>query len=324
MLEVRRLRLLSELARRGTIAEVARALAYTPSAVSQQLSTLEREAGVALLERSGRRVLLTPTAHTLVAHAEAVLERLERAEADLALARAEVAGILRIGAFPSAGRAVLPSAIAALVAEHPSLEPTVREIDPAAVAEALRAGDLDVALVHAYDFVPEPPDSTIGTEQVFQESMYLAAPRSWPGSGEARDQPMRRWQGAPWIIAPATTSCGAMTLRACQAAGFNPRARHVVDDFSTVLALVAIEQGVALIPELALDSPPANVALHRLPMRRTTLAAYRRGADSHPSVRAFIAALQRAAPGDSPVGGGRRLCGCGHPSRSETSPERPT
>jgi len=316
MLEMRRLRLLSELARRGTIAEVARALAYTPSAVSQQLSALEREAGVALLERSGRRVLLTPTAHTLVAHAEAVLERLERAEADLALARAEVAGILRIGAFPTAGRAILPSVIAALVAEHPSLEPTVREIDPAAVAEALRAGHLDVALVHAYDFVPEPPDSAIGTERVFQESMYLAAPRAWPGSTEAGDTgdtteagdpgdpgdwPMRRWQADPWIIAPATTSCGAMTLRACQAAGFNPRARHVVDDFSTVLALVAIEQGVALIPELALDSPPPNVALHRLPMRRTTLAAYRRGADGHPSVRAFIAALQRAAP-STPTG----------------------
>jgi DNA-binding transcriptional LysR family regulator len=289
----------SELARRGTIAEVARALAYTPSAVSQQLSALEREAGVALLERSGRRVLLTPTAHTLVAHAEAVLERLERAEADLALARAEVAGILRIGAFPTAGRAVLPSAIAALVAAHPSLEPTVREIDPAAVAEALRAGDLDVALVHAYDFVPEPPDPAIGAERVFQESMYLAAPRAWPGSAEAGDtgdQPMRRWRAAPWIIAPPTTSCGAMTLRACQAAGFNPRARHLVDDFSTVLALVAIEQGVALIPELAFDSPPSNVALHRLPMRRTTLAAYRRGAERHPSVRAFISALQRAAP----------------------------
>ena len=87
MLDVRRLRLLCELAHRGTIAAVAEALAYTPSAVSQQLSALEREAGTPLLERTGRRVTLTPAAHALVAHTEAVLERLERAEADLAAGR---------------------------------------------------------------------------------------------------------------------------------------------------------------------------------------------------------------------------------------------
>ncbi len=145
MLDVRRLRLLRELARRGTIAAVAEALAFSPSAVSQQLGVLEREAGLPLLERTGRRVRLTPAGQNLVLHAEAVLERLERADADLAAARGGLSGALRIGAFPTATRAIVPAALVALARLHPGLEPMVRETDPAEVAHALRAGDLDVA-----------------------------------------------------------------------------------------------------------------------------------------------------------------------------------
>jgi len=114
MLDVRRLRLLRELAYRGTIAAVADALAFTPSAVSQQLSVLEREAGLPLLERRGRRVVLTPAGQNLVRHAEAVLEQLERAGAELAGARRGLSGPLRIGTFPSAGRTLIPAALTAL------------------------------------------------------------------------------------------------------------------------------------------------------------------------------------------------------------------
>lgn len=141
MLDVRRLRLLRELARRGTIAAVAEALTFSPSAVSQQLGVLEREAGLPLLERTGRGVRLTPAGQNLVRHAEAVLERLEQADADLAEARGGLAGALRIGAFPTATRAIVPAALIALARRHPGLEPMVSETDPAAVAHALRAGD---------------------------------------------------------------------------------------------------------------------------------------------------------------------------------------
>src|SRR5689334_17092160 len=175
MLDVRRLRLLRELSRRGTIAAVAEALAFTPSAVSQQLSVLEREAGVALLERTGRRVVLTAAGTALVGHAEAVLERLERASAELAAARTGLTGTIRIGAFPTATRAILPAAFATLAREHPGLEPMVDEIDPAEVAPRLRAGDLDVALIHEYDFVPAPPDLALDTEDLLEEPMYLAS-----------------------------------------------------------------------------------------------------------------------------------------------------
>ncbi|GAA4844985.1 LysR family transcriptional regulator [Kitasatospora terrestris] len=289
MLDVRRLRLLRELAHHGTIAAVAEALAFSPSAVSQQLSVLEREAGVPLLERTGRRVALTPAGHNLVRHTEAVLERLERAGAELAHARQGLAGPLRIGAYPSATRALVPAALAELASRHPALEAMVSEVDPAGVAAALRAGELDVALVHEYDLVPTETEPGIAvTGPVFTEPMYLAAPAAG-GVAEHRD--------SPWIMAGPGTLCHAMTLRACQAAGFSPRIRHQVDDFATVLALVAVGQGVALVPHLGtVGQRPSGVALTRLPMYRRTRTAFRAGAAAHPAVAAFAAALHAVVP----------------------------
>ncbi|KOG91497.1 LysR family transcriptional regulator, partial [Streptomyces varsoviensis] len=284
MLDVRRLRLLRELALRGTIAAVAEALAFTPSAVSQQLSVLEREAGVPLLERTGRRVTLTPAGRHLVDHAEAVLERLEQAAADLAAARQGPAGPLRVGVFPTAARALVPAALADLATRHPALEPLVREVDPAAVGDALRAGELDVALVHDYDFVPCPPEPGLVTEPLCVEAMYLAtAAASAPGWAAGTEQPegMTETAGpaeptisgcadAPWITASPGTMCHTMTVRSCHAAGFRPRIRHRVDDFATVLALVAAGQGVALVPQLGASDPPDAVRLTRVPIHRHT------------------------------------------------------
>src|ERR671915_1611622 len=121
MLDVRRLRVLRELAARGTIAATAEALGYTAPAVSQQLATLEREAGVALLERNGRRRRLTPAGEELVARTEGILRELEAAEAALERTTTQVAGVLRCAAFSSAHRALLPPAIAALAARHRDL-----------------------------------------------------------------------------------------------------------------------------------------------------------------------------------------------------------
>src|SRR6476646_4254206 len=135
MLELRRLRLLRERHERGTVAAVADALQYTPSAVSQQLAVLEREAGVPLLERTGRRVTLTPAGTVLVRHAETVLAALEDATAALAAARTELSGPLRIGAFPTAVRTLLTDALVALGRDHPGLELMVTELDPVAAPD---------------------------------------------------------------------------------------------------------------------------------------------------------------------------------------------
>jgi len=292
MLDVRRLRLLRELAYRGTIAAVAEALTFTPSAVSQQLAALEREAGVALLERTGRRVALTPAGVALVRHAEAVLERLEQAAAELAAAKGDLSGTVRIGAFPTATRAILPSALAALARSHPGLDPMVDEVDPAEVAPRLRAGELDVALVHEYDFVPAEPDLALDAVPLLDEPMYLATIRPVGGEGDAAT--LLACRDAPWIVSTPGTLCHAMTVRACQAAGFSPRVRHHIDDFATVLAMVAVGQGVALVPELGAADPPEGVTLTALSMRRRTRVAFRRGAGGHPAVVALIAALRVA------------------------------
>jgi len=304
MLDVRKLLLLRELAHRSTIAAVAQALCYTPSAVSQQLAALERDAGVPLLQRTGRRVALTPAGAALAGQTEEILALLERAAAGLAAARAGLSGPLRIGAFPTAMRTILPAALVALGRDHPGLELMVTELDPAAVPDALRSGALDVALVHEYEFVPAPRDPALDTEPLLEEAIYLASAGPAPAVAEdtGGDDPVGCHRDSPWIMASPGTLCYEMAVRACQAAGFTPRVRHHADDFVTVLALVAAGQGVALVPQLGAIGPPPEVVLTELPARRRTRIAYRNGTRHHPPVSACIAAIHGAADTVGPAG----------------------
>jgi DNA-binding transcriptional LysR family regulator len=324
MLDVRKMLLLRELARLGTIGAVARAQFCTPSAVSQQLRALEREAGLPLIRRAGRRVELTTAGAELADRAGPVLALLEEAAAALAAARQELAGELRIGAFPTAVRTVLPAALVALGAEHPRLELHVTELDPAGVPDALRSGLLDIALVHEYDYVPATPDPALSTQPLLTETVFLAraagsrprgvsggrppaaAPRGGSGGRPGRptlsagSSAVVACRDQPWIAGSPGTLCHLMTVRLCQAAGFTPRIRHYADDFGAVLTLVAAGQGVALVPELALSDRPPGVQLTALPARRRTLVASRAGGSGHPAVAACAAAL-RAAAGDYPA-----------------------
>ena len=310
MLDVRKMRLLRELARHGTIAAVARAQFCTPSAVSQQLSALEREAGVPLIRRNGRGVELTAAGADLARRTGPVLALLEEAAAALAARRTELAGELRIGAFQTAVRTLLPAALVALGTEHPRLELRVTELDPAQAPAALRAGDLDIALVHEYDYVPAEPDPELRTEPLLEEVVFFAAaaeprtaePRTG-GQGElamasseaATLQPLAAARAQPWIVVSPGTLCHLMAVRLCEEAGFTPRVRHYADDFAAVLTLVAAGQGVALVPELALADRPDGVRLTPLPARRRTLIACRAAASAHPAVTACAAAIQAAA-----------------------------
>ncbi|MGW0535623.1 LysR family transcriptional regulator [Streptomyces sp. NPDC003032] len=324
MLDVRRLHLLRELDRRGTIAAVAEALTFTASAVSQQLGVLEREAGVPLLERSGRRVILTPAGRSLVAHADAVLNRLEQAVAELAGARDGVGGPLRIGTFPSGGHTIVPAALAELARGHPALEPMVREIDSARVSDGLRAGELDVALVHDYDFVPATPDTTVDEVPLLEEPMYLVTHAMSEDTGEAGTDAsasttataaansghgdtlaalLGPFAEVPWITARDGTTGHAMAVRACQAAGFQPRIRHQVNDFRTVLALVAAGQGAGFVPEMAAVPSPSGVVLTKLPLFRRSKVAFRAGGGAHPAIAAFVAAAATAVDRMASSGG---------------------
>ena len=289
MLDLRRLRLLHDLSRLGTIAAVAEAHTYTPSAVSQQLSALEREAGVALLERTGRRVTLTAAGRLLVQHAETVLAAVERATAALATVRGGLSGPLRIGAFPTAVRTLLSPALVALGRDHPRLELMVTELDPVGVPERLRDRRLDVGLTQDYDVEPGISDPAIESAPLVTETVFLAVPA---GSGiqsvdDTRDE--------AWIVASPGTLCHIVAQHVCRAAGFAPRVRHQADDFVTVLSLVGAGQGVSLVPQLAATATPAGVRLLELPVRRRTRIAYRRGGGEHPAVAAFVAAMNASA-----------------------------
>jgi DNA-binding transcriptional LysR family regulator len=288
MLDVRRLRLLSDLDRLGTIAAVAAVHTYTPSAVSQQLAALEREAGVALLRRSGRRVEFTAAGRVLVRHAATVLAALEETGAALAAVRSGPAGLLRIGAHPTAVRTVLPAALVSLGRDHPGLELSVSELDPIAVPAALRDRRLDVGLLHDYDVVPAVTDAALESVALLDEAVHLAVPADSPVTtlADARD--------SEWILAGPGTLCYEVASRVCRAAGFAPRARHHIDDFDAVLALVAAGQGVALVPQLA-AVPKHPVRLIAVPTRRRTRIGYRRGAAAHPAVTAVVAALRASA-----------------------------
>lgn len=293
MIDVRRLRLLLELTRRGTITAVADALTYTPSAVSQQLAALEREAGVPLLERRGRTVALTPAGTVLARYAESVFAVLEEASAALAAIRDSLTGPLRIGAFPSAARVILPPALVALGRDHPGLELMVTELDPVNVPGALHAGALDVALTFSYDYVPAEPDPAVDAEPLLEETIYLA-------TAEPARTSIQDCQDASWIAGTPDTLCHTLVLRACQAHGFSPRIRHHADDFATVLALVAAGQGVSLIPQLGVLDAPPQVTLTPLASRRRSSIAYRQGTRNHPAIAAFTETIRQSAAGHFP------------------------
>ncbi|MFE3291836.1 LysR family transcriptional regulator [Rhodococcus sp. NPDC059234] len=314
MLDTRKLRLLRELAHRGTIAAVAEALSYTPSAVSQQIAALEREAGRPLLTRTGRGVSLTPAGAVLVEHAEVVLADLERAEAALAASETSLSGSVRLGAFPTALRTLVLPAMLEIGRVERGLELAVTEVDPAEVPNLLRGGQLDIALVHEYDNVPSITGPGIELEPLLDEVVYLASsagaqPAQWRSdtdaepaecrSNTATDRPdsavIRNHSESRWIVGNPGTLCHIMTVRTCQSQGFEPRVAHRIDDFATVLRLVAAGAGVALVPQLGATDVPAGVVLTALPIGRRTRIAYRHGSRSQPAFAAVSAQLHRAA-----------------------------
>jgi DNA-binding transcriptional LysR family regulator len=290
MLDVRRLRLLSELSRRGTIAAVAQAVGYTPSAVSQALAQLERETGVALLERDGRRVRLTPAAHGLAARADRVLAELDAAEAELAAEHAAVRGAVVAGTFPSAGAGLVVPALARLRAEHPDLTVTAREHEPEDGLSLLRSGELDLLVSETYEGIAPAPAGGLDQHLLLTEPLLLVLPADHPG-GERVD--LRRLRAADWIGGMAGTQFAAALEQACRSAGFAPRIAHRADDATLHHALVAAGLGVGLLPELAC-TPAAGVRYARpkpAAPRRQVWGLVRRGAAGRPAIAAALEAL---------------------------------
>jgi DNA-binding transcriptional LysR family regulator len=301
MLDLRRLRLLRELRERGTIAAVADALQFTPSAVSQQLALLEREAGVPLLERAGRGVRLTDAALTLVEHADALLERAALAEADLAAAAGTVAGRGRVAAFQSVMLLLALPAIQALTREAPRLRCEVIEAEPEQSLPALALGDIDLVLSDEWQDQPRrlPP----GTERhdLHRDPVYLVLPGEHPAALRHPDAvPLAELASDIWTTGHAGTGWEEMTERTCrELGGFDPDIRHRANDANVSLALVSRGLAVALLPDLPLHlDRRREVAVRRIadqPIYRSILAVTRATDAARPSTQAILAAVRNAA-----------------------------
>ena len=301
MLDLRRLRLLRELAHRGTIGAVAESLSYSPSAVSQQLALLEKEAGVRLLERVGRNVRLTAAAQTLVGHAEALLARVEEAEAELEATAELITGTVRVAAIQSAGLYLLAPALRTLSAEHPALRVEVTDAEPETTMPALALGSLDLVLGDEYPFLPRPPDPRVELETLLEERFRVMLHADHPLARRGGPVALAELRDEPWAIGKPDSHYGELATRACRAlGGFEPDVRHRSNDLLMLLALVANGQAVTLLPDLVKpDREPAAVArdVAEAPLTRTVFGAVRRGSARRPAITALRAALRETAAG---------------------------
>jgi DNA-binding transcriptional LysR family regulator len=300
MLELRRLRLLRELSERKTIAAVADALQFTPSAVSQQLAMLEREAGVPLLERAGRGVRLTDAALVLVEHAEALLERAALAEADLAAAAGTIAGRARVAGFRSVlVRLALP-AIEALGRTAPGLRCEVVEAEPEQALPALALGDVDLVIGDEWQHQPVRLPEGVERHELLSDPVNVVLPARHPVARRHREAvPLAELAGEAWASGHAGMAWEDMTERTCrELGGFQPDIRHRANDATIPLALVARGLAVTLLPELPLPERHPGVAVRPIaggPITRRIFAATRTSDRARPSTHAALDAVRDAA-----------------------------
>ena len=293
--DVRKLRVLREVAARGTIAAAADALGMTASAASQHLAALEKQAGVELVVRTGRSVTLTPTALRLVEHTERVLEHLEAARVDLSTNPDDVSGELHLASFATAIGAIVAPALPKLRELHPRLDIGVIERDPEQALPALATGTIDLALVADYDLLPSIAPVGASLELLLEEPMRLVLPERLDPRGAAVDLASLREER--WIAASSGSSCNLFVHRACHQAGFDPQIWSLSGDYGVIIRLVAAGAGVALIPSIAQTSLPPGVVIADLEERavRRIHVATRSGSQHHPGVRAVVEQLRTAA-----------------------------
>jgi DNA-binding transcriptional LysR family regulator len=263
MLNVNRLRILIEVASRGSFSAAADALSYTQSAVSQQVAALEAETGVTLLERLPRGVRLTPAGEVLLEYAEGIIARLHAAEAEMAAIAGLRGGQLRMASFPTAGATLMPLAIAIFRAQHPEVELTLAEGEPEEIAPRLSAGEFDIALLFEFEGTSESLGPDLSRVPLFEDPMFLALPAD---HALARRQTLRleNLRAEAWIQTSASSPCAQHVVRSCHAAGFEPIVSFESDDYQTVQGLVAAGVGVALIPKLALSGARDDIAIRAL------------------------------------------------------------
>ena len=297
MIDVRHLRTLLEVAKRGSFSAAAEALAFAQPSISRQIAALEAEVGAQLLERDARRVRLTQAGELLVEHAEAVLLRLDAAQAQLdALAGLE-GGRLRLAAFASANSWLVPDALARFADRHPKVELSITQSAPHKDFARLRAGEVDLVLVTSWDL--DHPDAADGIEtmKLLQDELYLALPQSHPLAVRKR-LAMTDIAHETWIEGAHPDCLGSLEQLA-RLIGAPPRIGFYCDDWAGKQALVGAGLGITLYPRLALGPPRPDITVRPLPSSlpsRDIYAAYPAGHRA-PAVGAMLACLRESAQG---------------------------
>jgi DNA-binding transcriptional LysR family regulator len=297
MLDVRRMRVLREVATQGSFSAAAEALSYTQSAVSQQIAALEREAGTKLVERSARGIRLTDAGEALVRHTEAVLANLAEAEAELEALAGVRGGRVRLASFPSAGSAIVPQAIANFRSRHPAVDLSLIEAEPEESLPRVRSGELEIALIYTPSMLSNEGVAGYDVEDLLDDPFYVVLPKGHPMAERPRVR-LKDLAAEPWINGTGACPCSYQVRRACNNAGFDPHVAFESDDFAAVQGLVAAGVGVALIPDLGFATVRDDIAICKLApseaMSRTVQAATLPGYRS-PATQAMLEVLRETA-----------------------------
>ncbi|WP_017612673.1 LysR family transcriptional regulator [Nocardiopsis salina] len=299
MLDLRRLQLLREFSVRGTIVATANALGYTPSAVSQQLATLERETGVALLDRSPRGAELTDTGRLLVAQSEEILALVEATESVLAEQSDVALGTVTVTAFPTAAVAFAPL-LAHPLRQHSEMQLVLRQTLLATGTQKVQSREVDIALVD--DWTGQHPgrtsDSSLRHVHLLADPLVLAVPEAHRLADPAVPVVLDQLLGESWVVAPEGERSRYGTDRLMAEVGGLPSAAWEFEGLGTILSLVSRGIGIAAVPGLAMVGAPAGLVYRRLPgsaPERHVYAVLRTGTLRRPAVQVTLSALREAA-----------------------------
>ena len=300
MLDVRRLRVLSEIATRGSFSAAAEALSLTQSAVSQHIAALEREVGTPVVERGSRPVALTEAGHALTRHTTAILARLDSAEQELGEFAGRRRGRLRFGSFPTALATLAPPAFAHFRRRHPEVTLTVVDDHLQRLLPRLEGGEIDLGLIYEHEALPEISSRDLQRTGLFADEYRAVLPARHRLTRRRRPLDLADLATEPWIGGAPDSAWFRVARHACREAGFTPRVGFASDDYIAVQALVAAGLGVSLIPGLAVAHPLPGLEVRALAagaaVREISAARPRDGYDG-PAVLAMLDSLTRAARG---------------------------
>lgn len=290
MLDLRRVSLLREVHRRGTLHAVARALSYSPSTISQQLSLLEREVGVALLERSGRRVHLTPAGLVLVDGASALLDDLERLETALVATSRDVTGTVRLAVVQSAALGIVPRALSLLAEEYPQLRVEITQREPESALDEVWAREFDLVIAEEYPAHAAPRRRELDRVPLVRDGLKLGV------SIGSSIHSLGAAAGSAWVMEPRGTASRHWAEQQCRLAGFEPDVRFETADLQAHIRLVETGHAVALLPDLVWGGAAPRVPLVELDgdPHRSVFTATRVSSAARPAIVAVRDVLARA------------------------------